>query len=643
MRAFRNGACQLTWALLAVFIVLGGCLPAQAVEKILNYDSLLEVLENGDLRVTETIKVNAEGKKIRRGIYRDFPTRYDTPNGKRNIKSFEVISVNRDGSPEPYHVEGMENGKRVYIGDTDTQLRPGVYTYVLKYITSRQLGFFEKHDELYWNAIGTGWIFPIQDGSAVVDLPGDLEKQIHITEAYTGPQGAKEQNFKISRDSSGRPVFTLTQELDPNEGFTIVAGWPKGLIPEPSQQQKLIWFLLDNMLTILALPSLGLILLYYLSTWYIVGRDPKPGTIIPLFSPPQNLSPSTMRYIRRMGFDKKSATAAIINMAVKGCLRVEKEGDYTLRKTGTFLSNLSPEEAGFYRELFHGSDAITLSQDNYQQLQTALDALRQHLNTQYEKKYFVLNTGLFVGGALLSILVLVALTILSGLEAEPLFMSIWLGGWTIGVFVLLNAAWAHIWRLFRGQWDAMFPAIGASLFALPFLAGEVAGIYFMGELSSPMFIGVIILVAFVNVLFYHLLKARTITGQKLLDQIEGFRQYLMVAEKLPLQAGHPPTKTPELFERYLPYALALDVENQWAQNFADVLAAAAEGSDQTYTPVWYSGHGFNTHHLGRELNSFTNRFDGAIASASTPPSSSSGSGGGGSSGGGGGGGGGGGW
>jgi uncharacterized membrane protein len=128
----------------------------------------------------------------------------------------------------------------------------------------------------------------------------------------------------------------------------------------------------------------------------------------------------------------------------------------------------------------------------------------------------------------------------------------------------------------------------------------------------------------------------------MLDKIEGFKQYLSVAERERLNLLNPPERTPALFEKYLPYALALGVEQAWSEQFSDVLAAA--GSDgQAYAPLWYSGTGWSDSNISDFSSSLGGSLTGAIASSSTAPSSSSGSGGGGSSGGGGGGGGGGGW
>jgi uncharacterized membrane protein len=138
------------------------------------------------------------------------------------------------------------------------------------------------------------------------------------------------------------------------------------------------------------------------------------------------------------------------------------------------------------------------------------------------------------------------------------------------------------------------------------------------------------------------MAAPTREGRAVLDRIAGFRHYLSITEEDRLEALHPPEKTPELFERYLPYAIALKVENQWADRFTATLAAAA-ASGQAQTMAWYSGHSDPWNDPGGFADSVGSSLASTISSSSTAPGSSSGSGGGGSSGGGGGGGGGGGW
>jgi len=163
-------------------------------EHILSYNSLIQVKKNSILVVEETIEAYAAGDQIKRGIYRDFPTKYKRENGRDVVVGFEVIAVTKNGQKEPYHVKNHANGKRVYIGHPDHYLKKGKYTYVLTYETTRQLGFFEDHDELYWNVTGNDWDFVIDKASASVRLPEAVPASRITAEAYTGSFGSKERS-----------------------------------------------------------------------------------------------------------------------------------------------------------------------------------------------------------------------------------------------------------------------------------------------------------------------------------------------------------------------------------------------------------------------------------------------------------------
>ena len=178
-------------ALAALCLVASIATPAAAQERITSYDSQVQIRQDGSLEVTEHITVHAEGTDIRRGIYRDFPTRYRDRFGNRVRVDLEVLGVERNGVMEPWFTESMSNGVRINTGNDTFLTVPADYVYTLRYRTTRQLGFFADHDELYWNAIGTGWIFPIERGSVEVHLPSPVPiDQLHA-EGYTGPQGAK--------------------------------------------------------------------------------------------------------------------------------------------------------------------------------------------------------------------------------------------------------------------------------------------------------------------------------------------------------------------------------------------------------------------------------------------------------------------
>ena len=215
-------------AVLAIAL-LGAAAPARADERILAFDSTITVNRDGTLEVHETIRVRAEGHDIRRGIYRDFPTIYPAKDGRQITVGFYFAAAARDGQPEPWRTEAMGNGVRVYLGSAAVSLPQGEHVYELTYRTDRQMGFFADHDELYWNATGNGWGFPIDRASARILLPEAVPRADITMEAYTGAQGASGGHYTARLDN-GTPFFETTRGLEPHTGLTIVAMWPKGFI-----------------------------------------------------------------------------------------------------------------------------------------------------------------------------------------------------------------------------------------------------------------------------------------------------------------------------------------------------------------------------------------------------------------------------
>jgi len=391
------------------------------------------------------------------------------------------------------------------------------------------------------------------------------------------------------------------------------------------------------------------LLVYYVGMWFSVGRDPKKGMIVPLYEPPDNLSPAAVRFITQMGYDDKSFAATIVNMAVKGFLSIsEKAGEYTLQKNPESKAVLSPDEQGVTSKLFVSGSSIVLKQSNHATIRSAKESLGTSLSGAYEKNYFVTNRRQFIIGLLLSIVLLAASFLSARHAGGALFLGLWLMGWSIGVVVLLFVV-VHLWKVVFTGWGQAAGrkgAIGATiimtLFSIPFFGGEVVGLYSLAQ-ASPALVLVLGGVVFVNVLFYHLLKAPTMLGRKVLDRIEGFKTFLAATEEDRLSHLYPVEWTPELFEKYLPYALALDVEQPWTEQFSDVLSRFAVAKTGRYHPRWYSGSALDSSMIGSFAGSIGGALPGAISSSSIAPGSSSGGGGGGSSGGGGGGGGGGGW
>jgi uncharacterized membrane protein YgcG len=570
----------------ALFCALGLCAllvlaaSARADERILSFESDVQVAADGSMIVTETLHVRAEGSRIRHGIYRDFPTDYEDRLGNRYRVDFEPLAVQRDGVPDGHREERLSNGVRIYIGSADRLVPSGEHEYVLRYRTDRQLGFFADHDELYWNVTGNGWDFPIDAASARVTLPDKPGFEIGGIEGYVGPAGSTERTYAAHVETARSAFIEAKRPLAPREGLTLVVTWPKGWIAAPTRLQTTARLLAQNAGLEVSLAGLLAVLLYLTYAWSKAGRDPAPGVIFPRYEPPATFSPGAVRYISKMGYDNKTFSAAVIDLAVRGHLDIDESGGtYTLRRRadGRAAPAASGEQA-LLDALFTRGDRVVLRNENYRTVQRAMKVHKRALRRDYDRIYFLTNSRLLIPAALILIVVL------------------------------------------------------AVVFAL-------------GQLTV-LVVAALVLGGILTAIFSWLLKAPTRKGRDLLDEIDGFKLYLEVAEKDELDLRNPPQKTPELFEAYLPYALALAVEQPWAEKFTRVFAKLEADTGTAYQPGWYHGH-WSGAHLSSNLAGFTSdvthSLGRAIASASTPPGSSSGSGGGGSSGGGGGGGGGGGW
>ena len=630
------------YALLTITL-LGLSNVTTAKEVIENYHSDIVIESDSSLIVTETITVKAEGKQIKRGIYRDFPTHYKDLYGNNYRVKFNLLSVQRNGKDEAYHSEPLSNGIRIYMGEKNRFIEHEVHTYTIQFYTNRQLGFFEEHDELYWNVTGNDWAFPINNASATIHLPQGVYSADVSAQAFTGVLGAKEEDYVFENIDDQSVSFKSTQDLPVKHGLTIVINWPKGFVHEPTLDEKIDWFLEDNQATLIGYSGVAILLFYLSLAWLNVGKDPGKGVAYPLYQPDKAHSPASMRFVSRMGYDKKTFAAALVNMAVKGYVSITENDKYfTLKKIKAGQSAaLATGEAVILSKLFSDAETITLKQSQHKVIAKAIKSHKTVLKRDYEKIYFLTNTLFLLPGWLITIITLV-LTVLAIEPTESreivAFFMLWLSFWSMGVTVLLFAvytAWKKATSIL-----SFFPALFITAFAAPFLAGEGFGLYMMWFNAGTGVLSVFVLLISINIFFYQWMKAPTYRGRKLLDRIDGFKMYLSVTESEDLKKPHGLVKTPELFELYFPYAMALDVENQWAERFSEVFYYL-EQQDYHHSPKWYHGRHWDSNNLTGFSSAIGSGLSSAVSSSSTAPGSSGG--GGGSSGGGGGGGGGGGW
>ena len=617
-------------------------------ERILSYVSEILIARDGSLDVTETIRVNAEGNEIRRGIYRDFPTRYR--NGGRRVRvGFEVQRVERDGRRERWRTEALGNGVRVWIGDENVELPQGQHTYVIRFRTTKQLGFFDGYDELYWNVTGNDWAFPIDTAEARIRLPG--AHPFGRRAIYTGPQGATDAFGEVVSERPGEIRFRTTRPLGPGEGFTVAVAFPKGIIePPPPPSAAALWLESHGPLWT-AIAALAALLAFYFHAWRKAGRGPVPGTIVPLFSPPKNMSAAAVRYVRRMGFDNRVFAAALVESGVRGKIRLEEapggclsfrsRGTMTIHKTGE-PEDMGVPERNMLRSLFSWRSHIEMRKENHATFRAAREALKKPLESAYLNTLFRANKGwAWAGLVLISIAVLAVSLVmfLTDTFLDRLYALVPLAG------IAVMAGAIRVGRNSRlGSPDGSMLRAGLAIAVAS--VGEillVAALALSVENTNVLPMAIPLLALPLALSAFSWMAAPTEAGRAVMDEIAGFQKYLSVTEESRLETLHPPEKTPELFERYLPYAIALGVENRWARKFESVLAAAAATPGEHHQMGWYSG----SHNAWSSPARFAGAVGGAlassVASASTAPGSSSGSGGGGSSGGGGGGGGGGGW
>lgn len=573
--------------LVATLLVLAAPLEAQRSLVIERFDAAITVNRDGSIDVTETISPRFTGSW--NGIFRIIPVVYRTPQGFNWTIRFDLQSVT-DGSGQPLRVERSRERHyakfKIWVPGAENATR----VVVLRYRATNALRFFEEHDELYWNLTGDEWEVPIEAASAVITLPEGVEGVRAI--AFDGAYGSTSQDAEVVVD--GRVVrIAMPHALGFKEGLTAVVGWnpmgtppgasgPTRLVERPSATEKTTGFLFNNWP--LFLPFLVFFGMWTL--WRRKGKDPEALPVAVQYEPPEGMTPGEAGALIDGRVDMRDITATLVDLAVKGHLRIEE------RKKERFLGLWTEDEVAFIRQ------------------PEAQGTLAAH-----ERR--VLN-GVFDSGA--------TEVALSDLENEfyteiPKIKD--------DLFDRLIEAGHYRSRpeSVQGGWIAAGIAVGV----LIGVGGSALASRWL--MTGVPFVTAAVLSALIVIGFGIVMPARTVKGARTLERVQGFEEFLRRVEK---ERYEQVRLTPEMFERFLPFAMAFGVEKKWARAFDDMYLDP---------PQWYGGAGwrsFNAGDFSARLGSMTTKVASTMSSA---PRSSGGSGfgGGGSSGGGGGGGGGGGF
>ncbi len=537
----------------------------------------------GSVQVRETLTARFDGSW--NGLVRQIPLLANRPGGLEPL-GLRVVAVT-DPEGWPYRYESSHPGSdlklKIWIPGAENASRTAVITYRLK----RGLRFYPDHDEFNWNVTGNAWEVPIEKASARVQLPPGVSR-LHAA-VYTGPRGAREHDASLTIGAD-TVTSTTTQRLEPGEGFTLAVGFAKGLVPPPSALAQLIDWWQGRLALLLPLLSAGVLG----RLWWRIGRDPALGSVPVAYAPPEDLPPAVLGSLVTEQVSGTALSATLVGLAVKGQLRIEQEQQkmlflnlgkryvFTLLGEPTQRSALLPHEAYLIETLFPSSTPGAM---------VSTDQLRDH--------YYVHVPGFerLVKQAVL---------------AEKFFRR-WPG--TVRALTLLGG---------------LGLAGAAVLLAMALLPHDI--VLLQGEAHPWLTVGCLVLTVVLVGVFAWIMPSRTSRGVEVLRQTLGFQEFLRRVEAPRLERV---VLTPELFERFLPYAMVASLTRQWTAAFQGILETS---------PSWYVGSGdFDLTDFGSSLEDCFSTTTGAMQSSPSSSSSSSGSSGGGSSGGGDGGGGGGGF
>lgn len=549
MRSFRQAGIFLA----VLLVVALSALPASARQlTIQNFAVQVNVQPDSTIDVTETLTVNFQGSW--HGIYRTIPIEYRGSMGLNYTLFIEPESVtDENGNPLKYELSrhGQYKQFKIYVPDAEDSTR----TIVIRYKALDALRFFPDHDELYWNVTGNETDAPIENASARIELPAGVTG-LHA-EAFTGGYGERGQDASV-KISENIVEIQMQRPLAYHEGLTAVVGWDKGFTHPPGAWAKTIRFLRSNWPFFIPI----VVFLFMAWFWYSKGRDPRRNPISVQYEPPDQMSPAEAGTLVDNEVAMRDITATIIDLAVRGYLKIEQQDQsealglvhhkkfiFHRLKAASEWTTLKPHEQELLSAFFDdgASDQVSLT-DLQNRFYVHLPSIRNRIfdglmaGKYYSRRPDKMHQGYFVGG----------------------------------IIIVVGSFWAA---------GALSNALGIA-FLTTLLAGIFTGIIVAG--------------------FGHFMSARTVAGERELEKILGFEDFLGRVEKDQIERIE---KTPEMFEKFLPYAMALRVEKKWAGAFQDIYRQP---------PQWYSGPfggGFQTLLLINELNFLSMQTGSALASA----------------------------
>lgn len=538
--------------------------PLHAKERhLLKFYSEIDVMADSSVDVTENITFQFVGGPWQ-GIYRSIPVEYAGPRGL-NYSLFVDIKRVSDESGNKLKFETSRERQylklKIFVPNADNSTR----TISIEYIVSDALRFFDDHDEFYWNVTGDEWPIPIEEAGAHIVLPdGTTGIRANV---FTGAYRTSGRNASAEIAGTGVDVRT-TSPLGIHEGLTVAVAFDKGVVREPSALSR--FFLSFRSNWPLGVPVAVFVFMFWL--WWTRGRDPRLRPIAAQYEPPDKLTPGEAGTLVDNSVDMRDITASIVDLAVRGYLVIEekqtdhllglthsKDYIFHLKKPQGEWASLKPHEQELLSGLFttgNAGDTVSLSDLHNRFYQNIAGIGNQIFGSLVGQGYYA--------------------------RRPDSVRATYIGfGIVVGFIAIAGGAWIS-----RSLGMAPLPF---------FVAGILTAVIICG--------------------FGWFMPSRTQSGARALEQLLGFEDFLNHVEA---DRFNRMIKTPEMFEKFLPFAMALGVEKNWSKAFQGIY---------TQPPEWYQGSNFGAsfypYLFVTNLNAMSLQAGSVLASA---PRSSEGSG-----------------
>lgn len=585
----------------------------RAEERIKDYQVDIRVAEDGVLDITEHILISSENDRIVHGINREVPLTFIAADGHRARSFLTVFDVERDGESEIYEIIETNRGVVIRIGSSDFQLAPDDYLYEIHYRVNRVVSYSDEHDRLVWNVNGNEGAFPIDDLSVRVVLPDGASPL--AARAYTGRFGEQGTDAIVS-EYGNEVTFESTRPYAAGENMTIDLLIPKGVILPPDEATLSEWWYYDYESTISAAVTILFSALLAFALWFMLGRDPRAGVIVPRWDAPDGMSPARVNYSASRNFESgfwTAFSASIIDLAVKGKLVLEDLADgITVRKVSDEEESALPQEqAALLRMLPPAGQPFRFSSQNAARTRELGEAFCEAVVGDIGHRYYQPRTWMRISFTLLMLFTLLVheISYTAGVE----YIDGWVPDHTLAglvAWILATIAmgkWRNL-RLKSRQASAreLFSILVNLVIAAAIVLVFAGGVYADVPVSRDGFLLTFILAMICSV-FWASIGRLSREGRAVMDGIEGVRLYLELAERDRMALAGAPTMTPAHFETLLPYAVALGAERAWSRHFETALAEAKASDAQGYNPAWYTQPNVGSLARVGEISEFSSR------------------------------------